>query len=138
MPATVSNRAADNWRLLTAIANEAGGRWPNLARSLATQITPDAEADESSAIGVLRDIREAFEQEETDRMATTSLLFMLNADLDNLRRQRIRKGSPITGQRLAPDVAAVRNFPEDHPVPRGNFEGLLLNDFKDAFERYLD
>jgi len=74
MPATLGNHTADNWRPLTAIADEAGGRWPDLARSLATQATPDAEADESSAIGTLRDIRQAFAREETDRMATISLV----------------------------------------------------------------
>ena len=46
LPDTITNRVADNWRPLIAVANAAGGDWPTLARELAGKGS-DQEDEES-------------------------------------------------------------------------------------------
>jgi Protein of unknown function (DUF3631) len=58
IPDAIINRTRDNWRPLIAIADEAGGRWPETARALALKAAADAEADVSPGIAALRDIRQ--------------------------------------------------------------------------------
>ncbi|HEV8494169.1 MAG TPA: DUF3631 domain-containing protein, partial [Candidatus Angelobacter sp.] len=56
MPAEITNRDADNWRVLIAIADTAGGNWPTEARRIAVAMTgPD-----TSSENLLADIRAAF------------------------------------------------------------------------------
>jgi hypothetical protein len=43
MPLTITNRDADNWRPLLAIADPAGGEWPARARVIAETMTDKAE-----------------------------------------------------------------------------------------------
>src|SRR5208337_3608679 len=39
MPPTITNRDADNWRPLLAVADAAGGEWPVCARAIAEKMT---------------------------------------------------------------------------------------------------
>jgi len=45
MPAGIFNRAADNWRPLLAIADLAGGEWPERARQAAQSTCGTREED---------------------------------------------------------------------------------------------
>jgi nucleoside-diphosphate-sugar epimerase len=49
MPATIYNRAADNWRPLLAMAELAGGEWPNRARQTAIELS--GAGDETASTG---------------------------------------------------------------------------------------
>src|SRR5436190_426993 len=51
IPQGLTNRAADIWEPLLALADLVGGRWPELAREAATGLT--ARAQEHSPIGAL-------------------------------------------------------------------------------------
>ena len=58
MPSTITNRDADNWRPLLAIADAAGGEWAVRARPVAETMTDKTEGDEQSLKTVLlEDIR---------------------------------------------------------------------------------
>ena len=74
MPPGLTNRAADNFTPLLAIADAAGGRWPELARQMAVQNAAMARADISFGVMVLADVRTIFEKIRTDRIPTTELI----------------------------------------------------------------
>jgi hypothetical protein len=60
----VTDRAADVWESLTAIADLAGGDWPARARKAARLFTDEAEladAEQSTGIRLLADIRDTFD-----------------------------------------------------------------------------
>jgi putative DNA primase/helicase len=110
MPESVINRAADNWRAFLAIADTAGGRWPGLGRGLASEAAVLAEVTDTSAIALLRDIREAFvEREQTDRMASVDLVLVVchscNGASERLLPERLHRGVralPIIPQTTLP------------------------------------
>src|SRR6266849_3883479 len=62
--ATVSelhDRQADNWRPLLAIADRAGGAWPELARAAACRLSgAGAEPEQGAAVPLLADLRALF------------------------------------------------------------------------------
>jgi putative DNA primase/helicase len=62
LPSGLFNRTRDNWRPLIAIADVAGGHWPDRARRMAVSFSGSAE-DPSLGIQVLSDIREIFRSE---------------------------------------------------------------------------
>jgi Protein of unknown function (DUF3631) len=140
MPELVINRAADNWRALLAIADVAGGRWPDLARALATKAAAETAVDDSSGIALLRDLASYFRHLETtkltDRISSEDLCFYLTTLAERPWR-RYNRGGPITPYRVARLLRpfGIRSntirFEEDLA------KGYYLGDFHEAFERYL-
>jgi hypothetical protein len=75
----VDDRAADNWTPLVAIADLAGGDWPDRARKAAEALTAEADesaAEQSLALRLLADLRDVFGDEL--RMSTESILGALH------------------------------------------------------------
>src|SRR5205814_1461573 len=70
VPANLYNRAADNWRPLLAIADAAGGEWPQRARAIAAATV---DADQIKRVGLLADIREVFEAKDLERIRSADL-----------------------------------------------------------------
>ena len=58
LPNGLGDRARDNWRPLIAIADLAGGDWPDLARAAAISLTPGEES--SRGVVLLADLRAIF------------------------------------------------------------------------------
>src|SRR5262249_8978133 len=67
VPEALNDPAADNWRPLLAIADLAGGEWPERARAAA--LTLSGEELDSDAIGIqlLKDIQTAFGEDDVIR-----------------------------------------------------------------------
>lgn len=64
VPAELDDRAADNWEPLLAVADAAGGRWPQLARSAALSLSSERaedERDDNPGLLILADLRELIE-----------------------------------------------------------------------------
>lgn len=59
VPGELHDRAADNWRPLLAIADLAGGDWPQRAREAAIALTPNAAEDDSKGRRLMRAIAAA-------------------------------------------------------------------------------
>jgi hypothetical protein len=53
IPEDLDDRAADCWEPLIAVADLAGGRWPDLARHLAVRFSADRAGEEAESPGVL-------------------------------------------------------------------------------------
>src|SRR5262249_30882144 len=82
IPTGLNDRAADNWRPLLAIAELAGERWAERARSAALLLSgADAETNPGLALQVLADIRDIF-SEKGDRLSSHDLVNALNRPED--------------------------------------------------------
>jgi putative DNA primase/helicase len=138
MPPQLNDRAADNWRLLCAIADQAGGEWGERARAAAVELEAAAEGDQETGVQLLGDIRTIFRKRATDRLPSGVLV----ADLVELEGRPWaewgRAEKPLTKNGLAALLRKFRIEPkvirlDDGRTPRG----YTLAAFKDAFARYL-
>jgi len=74
IPTELDDRARENWRPLLAVAEVAGGHWPERARRAALELSGE-EHDEELGVLLLRHIREIFrEQGDPEGIATDDLL----------------------------------------------------------------
>jgi hypothetical protein len=77
MPDGIRDRDADVWEPLLALADEAGGGWPERARVTAvTLVTLSKESTPSLGVRLLADLREVFGSREV--LATESILIALH------------------------------------------------------------
>jgi hypothetical protein len=134
MPPGIEDRPADVWEALLAIADAAGGRWPEAARVAAVALVADArDATPSLGVRLLADIRTVFGSHE--QIATTHLIEGLTG-LDespwaDLRGQQIdpRKLSNL----LRPYGVSSKRIRCGADVVRG----YVREDLHDAWLRYL-
>jgi putative DNA primase/helicase len=68
VPEELNDRAADNWRPLLAIADLAGGEWPERARQAALVLSGE-NTDGAVGVELLKDIRLAFGEDDDIRSA---------------------------------------------------------------------
>jgi putative DNA primase/helicase len=89
MPAGFDNRLGDNWRLLFAIADLAGGEWPEKARQAARVLS---EVADTASIGVrlLADIKTIFGAVAGDVLSSSELVEKLTAGGLAVVRMEIR------------------------------------------------
>jgi hypothetical protein len=75
----VEDRAADTWEPLVAVADLAGGDWPDLARDACRTMTAQASADDDGSLGerLLADLREVFADD--DRLDSRTILERLHS-----------------------------------------------------------
>lgn len=128
----VDDRAADLWEPLVAVADIAGGAWPDRARDAAahhTSLEGDDE-DESAGIEMLRDIREVLDLHHGDRIGSTNLVSLLKGKEESRWAEE-----DLKPRRLA---ITLREFGiRPTRMPSGNGRGYWITRFEDAFARYL-
>lgn len=145
-PESLNDRAADNWRVLFAIADAAGGGWPERARKAALALSGDGgesvTVDDGASVRLLSDARDIFARSGADRIASDDLVNKLNALEDaDAPWPEWNARHPFTGIG-ARDVARLLKpygiFSGSIRLPDGKTpKGYKLADFADAFERYL-
>jgi putative DNA primase/helicase len=149
-PSGLDDRAADAWEPLLAIADHAGGDWPQRARSAALKLS-GAHAKEDDEIGtaLLADIRDVFEGRDDDIYVTKdadrhirseNLVAKLVAREDRPWAEFGRERKSITTVRLASLLrgynikpGTIRLGPRDGDTAKG----YKQSQFADAFDRYL-
>src|SRR5262245_5177996 len=99
LPPGIYNREGDNWRPLLAIAQVAGGDWPERARKAVEQGHAAAE-DESRITILLGDIRSTYADEQTERIKSAALAEAL-AKIEGHPWAEYRRGKPISLNQLA-------------------------------------
>ena len=138
MPSTITNRDADNWRPLLAVADAAGGEWPARARAIAETMTNKAEDDDQSLkTMLLEDIRSVFSTKGVDKLPSGELVEALLAMKDRPWPELGRAAKPITQAKLA---ALLKDFtirPGNMWMSGTPLKGYGLAQFEDAFDRYL-
>ncbi|WP_329166564.1 DUF3631 domain-containing protein [Streptomyces sp. NBC_01717] len=136
----VEDRAADTWEPLVAVADLAGGQWPDLARAACQAMTKhEVEQDQDNgglSIRLLADIRRAFAAEgNLSAIRTGRLLDILNQDDESPWPGYTDKGLTPRGLQILLKhygiSAANRRFP-------GNVQarGFTRLQFADAWARY--
>ena len=135
LPEHLFNRIADNWRLLFAIAEIAGGDWPRRCADALGKLTTGDDERENLRVMLLTDIREVF---KTERMFTKDFVEAL-AELKERPWPEICHGKPITPRWLAGNLSAFR-------IRSGNIwdgekqeqaKGYERAQFDDVFARYV-
>ena len=135
IPWILNDRAADLSEPLLAVADEAGGDWPALARQAMVGLIGSAE--ENDPIGaLLLDIRGVFQKIGGGRLFSRTLVGALN-DLGDRPWAELRMGLNVSeawlAKQLQPFGIRPRNIRMSGRVGRGYFE----SDFKEAFQRYV-
>ena len=72
-PEALHDRAADNWRALLAIADQAGDQWPGLARAAAVSLSEGIKEDQSARVQLLADVKTILEAGGIERIASAHL-----------------------------------------------------------------
>jgi len=135
IPDALHDRAADNWRSLLAIADAAGGEWPEGARRAALKLG-EAEEDADFGVQLLADVRAVFEALDTDRLASKVLI----AELTQMSERpwlAFDRGKPITVRQLARLLKPFDVGSRQLRIEGQNVHGYSCEDFEDAFSRYL-
>lgn len=149
VPSGLNDRQADGWRPLLALADYAGGEWPQLAREAALAgIGGDAERAEGYSTALLRDIRDVFDSRKVERLATADLLAALNGD-EEKPWGTLLAGRPLNAHRLANMLKSYGVSPKTLRLPPGHFgssarvnsaglsKGYERESFNEAWSRYL-
>lgn len=134
LPPGLSHRAADNWRPLLAIADQAGGGWPEIAREAAVILTDGlASQDLSTEVQLLEDIRQLILATGKDRLSSAEITHHLN-DLEERPWGEWRNGKPLSTHQLARLLRPFEIKPRMLSMGRRGYEAQT---FADAFDRYL-
>lgn len=137
LPEELSDRQQDGAEPLLAIAELAGGEWPEAARLALVSLCCGAQAaDDSTGALLLSDIRRVFITQDTDRLASAGLASAL-AEIETSPWGEWIHGRPITLIGVARLLKPFEIRP--HPVRDGTkvFRGYEKTDFEDAWGRYL-
>jgi len=133
----LSNRAADNWAPLFAIADLAGGDWPELVRDAQRKLQQAREPVVSTDVELLVAIKRIFQKKKLDRISSATLVNALCHDPE-ANWSTYYRGQPITQKHIAHKLGeygitpkSVRLGPHDTP------KGYELRQFQDAFARYV-
>lgn len=137
MPAAVTDRDADVWEALLAVADLAGGHWPQTARDAAiTLVTAARQRTPSLGVLLLRDIKAAFEATGLDKLRSEQLLAELNR-LDESPWRSIRKGEPLDARGLSVRLTKYGIGSKPQRVGSDVVKGYSRAQFDDAWSRYL-
>lgn len=103
MPHGVTDRSAEIWEPLLALADAAGDHWPDTARNACRHFVLDT-GPQAGSLGVrlLADLRELYATREVDRMPTSDILAAL-IELDEAPWPDLY-GRPLDARRLAREL----------------------------------
>jgi hypothetical protein len=145
MPEGVVDRSAEIWEPLLAIADAAGGHWPETARRCCTHFVVEA-GPQITSLGVqlLADICGIYAARSVDRMASTELLAVLT-ELDESPWANLH-GRPLDARRLAKEVSRYGVGPVTFDINGDKAKGYVTYEttgkqaqvgLTDAWSRYL-
>ncbi len=134
MPEGAYNRVADNWRPLFAVAQLAGGDWPNRVEAAFKKLI-ERDAADSARVQLLHDIKEIFEEKRLDRIASATLVNFLEK-MEHRPWPEWKNGKPITVRQLARLLRPFDIKPTTIRIGDITAKGYELEWFTDAFSRY--
>lgn len=140
VPDALHDRAADIWEPLIAVADLAGGDWPERARGVAVELSGHTE-DDSTNVRLLTDVRHVFLEGDLAALPTTQLLARLVGIEDSpwaewwgedVDAGRTKGPAAKLARRLRP--FEVR--PAKIRTGISTAQGYRRSDFEDAWARY--
>lgn len=137
LPEALSDRQQDGAEPLLAIADIAGGEWPQLARrALVDLCTEGQAADESIGKLLLTDISQIFEQRQVVKLGSADLADSLS-EIETSPWSEWSNGKPLSPARLARLLRSFDITPHSIRLEDKTPKGYERADFDDAFRRYL-
>lgn len=133
LPVQISDRDADVWEPLVAIADAIGGSWPARARQAGvTLVTEAKEVEPSLGIKLLVDLKQIF---VADEMSSKSLLEALHG-LEESPWSDLR-GKPLDERGLAQRLRQYGLKSRTVRIGTTTMKGYVRTDFIDVWQRYL-
>ena len=142
MPNGVEDRPAEVWESLLAVADAAGGPWPDIARKACVHLVEVAK-DRKVSLGIrlLEDLRTLFSRANADKLSTAYLLEMLCSDHSGLADDapwgEILHGSAINARKLASLLKPYGISSKKVRIDETTQQGYAKEDLYDAWQRYL-
>lgn len=131
----VDDRDADKWEPLVAIADEAGGTWPDRARAACKMMVAKADPEDGTAAErLLGDLREVLGVEH--QLPTAAILERLAA-IEEAPWATWHRGDPLTARGLAGLLRQWGIRSRNLVIGDTRPKGYTLDDMADAFSRYL-
>lgn len=141
LPVTINDRAQDNWEILLKIALVLGDGWLERAYRACIEISGSDSDEPSLNEQLLADIQTVFNLNETNRLLSKRLLAGLCRDPEMIW-STLNHGKPITLPQISKRLSGfrisskcMRTIDVNGKEARGR--GYDINDFRDAFSRYL-
>ena len=135
VPEGINDRAADLWEPLLALADLAGGDWPERARRAAAGLSTSAQ--ENDPIGsLLMDILELFLKWQKERVFTKDVVDWLNMS-EERPWMVLKRRKDVTGQWVAQQLQAYGVHSKTLRIGDDRAKGYELNDLREAFRRYV-
>jgi putative DNA primase/helicase len=135
VPEELHDRAADNWRSLLAIADEAGGEWPERSRRAAVDLSASGQDDPSVRVRLLDDLRTLF-MAGADKMFSQDIVARL-VEMEDRPWPEWKGGKPLTVRQLAKLLEPFGIKPRQIRLGNKSRKGYRLDDCREAFDRYL-
>jgi putative DNA primase/helicase len=130
----LSNRVADNWRPLLAIADAAGGEWP--ARIQAASVKAASKDDPSTKVQLLKDINAFFKDRGNPHAVFGRELLDHLISMDDRRWGEWSKGKPMSRTQLSTLLAPFEVHSSDVRIGNATAKGYYRTHFDDAFAAY--
>jgi hypothetical protein len=132
--AAISERLEEAWEPLLAIAETAGGKWPERAREAARALAKGTEDVEDHGEILLAALKRIFG--DHDAAFTANIVTALNEN-DELPFGAYRRGDGIDGRRLAAMLRPYGVRPGSVRIGETHKKGYLAEHLDDVWERYL-
>ena len=133
--ADISDRLADVWEPLFAVADLAGGAWPDLIRDACRTLTSDRPSEPSLRLRLLADLRDVWPAEHSFQATTTLLGKLANIEDAPWGADGIYGDTGITSRKLAFHLRHYGVHPT-HDATK-TVRGYSRADLDDAWRRYL-
>jgi hypothetical protein len=135
MPDGITDRDADCWEALFAVADAAGEHWPDTARvaGVSSVLATQGERDQRHGIRLLSDLRKIFGD---DNYKLTAAILQALTEVDESPWADIR-GKPLSDVGLATRLRPYGIKPKTIRIGNTTPRGYWREHFEDAWRRYL-
>ncbi len=146
MPTEVRDRDADIWEPLIAVADLAGGEWPDRARVAAvTLVTQSKGSTPSLGIRLLADLRDLFQSQPQQGLHNVGQTRALSSDFIVTELVKLPEapwgelvgGKPLNARGLAKRLSQYGVSPKVVRIGSTTARGYTDDDLFDAWSRYL-
>lgn len=137
LPEQLNDRAQDNWEPLLAIADTAGGDWPQLARSAALKLSGTESDSMSIGVELLADIQEIFDIKKSDKLFTADLINAL-CDDDEKPWATYNRGKAIAPRQVSSRLKGYGIESKTIRIGYDTKKGFTKDQFQESFDRYLN
>jgi DNA polymerase-1 len=132
-----NERAEDVWEALVAVAEAAGGEWPQRARQAALALTPADDDANEQTVRLLADIRHVFAEADWPAAIKSGALVQALNELEDSPWGGLRDGRGLSTHRLARELGMFDLTPERGELAGETVRGWRRHALEPIWDRYL-